>query len=497
MTRPKTSTLLPRLPEKTVELPTLHELHGKRLHFMGAGGIGVSAMMELARARGAIVSGCNENTGGQVAHLKAVGIPIEIGHDPKHIDDCDELIYTPAIPDTHPEIMRARELGKRVSVRMAMLGRLVRGTRAVCITGSHGKTTTTWMTSHLLIEAGLDPEVLLGGVVKSMGSNVRVSNGREENRNVPFVLETDESDNRLTEIIPACPLVTNIDNDHLEHFGGMDQLQEALTRFLASAAQSNDPRAALFGCGDDPRVLKALEEASKRSNLPAFSYGFNSGVDIRARNIREYGMSSRFDIWWGQFGVWRDVELPMPGRHNILNALGAISIAWRMLASEESIRKALSTCERVGRRFEIKGEVKGVRVVDDYGHHPTELRATMSAAITTTPNRVGILFQPHRYSRTHQLMDEFADCLAHCGAGAVFLLPVYAASEEPIAGADHEALATRVREFGHKNVIALKSIADGVEQVACWAKNGDTVLVQGAGDVTKAAPALVERLRSA
>jgi len=318
------------------------------------------------------------------------------------------------------------------------------------------------MTAHLMIQCGLDPDVLVGGVVASMGSNVRVGHGALPNGAPrPFVLETDESDNRLHEIIPALPIVTNIDNDHLDHFGTLENLQAALTKFLISAKNSGDPRAALLGCGDDARVKAALEQASRESGLPWFDYGFGSpgaaAPQIRAMNLEAAGMNSRFDVS-GPWGLWRNLVLPMPGRHNVLNALGALTAAWHLGASEDALRAALANCERVGRRFEIKSVTRGVRVVDDYGHHPTELTATFRAARSTSPGRLAVLFQPHRYTRTAALLDDFAACLAESGAHSVWLLPVYAASEEPLPGVSHETLAARARSLGHARVEALNSI---------------------------------------
>ncbi|MCZ7644445.1 MAG: UDP-N-acetylmuramate--L-alanine ligase [Planctomycetota bacterium] len=470
-------------------------LAGLKVHFMGAGGIGMSALMELARARGAEVSGCDGCAGGQVPHLRAQGLPVAVGHDPSHAEACDVLVYSPAVPDDHPELLRARALGKPVHPRMSMLGRVARSGRVIGVTGSHGKTTITWMIAHLLLHSGRDPDVLVGGVVASLGSNVRV--GKPDAAGLrELVLEVDESDNRLHEIRPSLPVVSNIDNDHLEHYGGLRALEAAITTYLASAGEGarRDEAAALIGCGDDPRVRAALEMAVLQSGLPMFDYGFEAERTVRGENVRSEGMRVRFDAR-GPFGTWRGIELPMPGAHNALNALAALSVGWRLGLGEDAVRAALACCERVGRRFEVKGEVAGVRVVDDYGHHPAELAVTLRAARDTSAGRVAVLFQPHRYTRTQALLDEFARVLAEGGAEAVLLLPVYAASEAPIAGADHASLAARLRARGHACAEALDGLDAAVERLAAWARPGDTVLVQGAGDVTEAAPLLLERLR--
>src|ERR1043165_4647758 len=295
---------------------------GRRIHFMGAGGIGVSALMELAAARGAIVSGCDCSTGGQVEHLRAHRFQVALGHSPEHVCACDELVHTAAVDDGHPEIVRALNEQKTVRSRMNMLGQLARGTRAVCVTGAHGKTTTTWMIARILIAAGRDPSVLLGGGGPGLGGNVRIGQGDE------FVIETDESDNRLNEVVPSIPVLTNIDNDHLEHYGSLDNIQMALARFMSST-DATDPLSALIGCGDDERVRRVLSMASVYCRRPVLSYGFGGhntlvGINLKLENG---GMSWRFDAL-GPFGVWQDTLLPMPGRHNVLNALAALGAAW-------------------------------------------------------------------------------------------------------------------------------------------------------------------------
>ncbi|HYG74157.1 MAG TPA: UDP-N-acetylmuramate--L-alanine ligase [Planctomycetota bacterium] len=460
------------------------DFSGRRIHFMGAGGIGVSALMELCAARGAIVSGCDCSSGGQVAALRAKGIRIDTGHCPSHISECDELVHTAAVDSSHPEVQQAERLGKTVTTRMRMLGKIARGIRSVCVTGAHGKTTTTWLISNILITAGRDPSVLLGGVVKALSGNVRTGRGTE------FVAEVDESDNRLHEVIPSIPVLTNIDNDHLDHYGTVDAIEEAATRFLSSV-DKHDPMAVLIGCGDDERVMRALQNAAQRSRRPTLSYGFSQHNDVQALNLRSEGLGWRFDALTPS-SLWQDIVLPMPGEHNVLNALAAISVAWQIGVDGACVKEALGGIERVGRRFEIKAIKRGIRVVDDYGHHPTEIEMTLRAARASTEKRLGVLFQPHRYTRTAQLMDQFAKCFS--SADAVFLMPIYAASEQPIPGIDHHALADAIREHGYVEVFAASSRAEAVSMLLKWAKEGDTLVTQGAGDVTRAADELVSGL---
>jgi len=460
------------------------EFTGRRIHFMGAGGIGVSALMELCVARGAKVTGCDCSCGGQVPALRAKGLLIDNDHSPAHVAACDELVYTAAVDATHPEVREALRAGKRVSTRMHMLGRIARGTRAICVTGAHGKTTTTWLIAHMLILAGRDPSVLLGGVARPLGSNVRIGQGAE------FVAETDESDNRLHEVVPTIPVLTNIDNDHLEHYGSLYAIEEAAARFM-SATHAGDPLSVLVGCGDDIRVLRVLADASANCRRPFLAYGVLPHCDVYGMNVRSEGLSSRFDVLTPS-ALWQDVVLPMPGQHNVLNALAAISVGWHLGLDEECIRRALATVERVGRRFEVKGVRRGVRVVDDYGHHPSEIEVTLRAARASTAGRLGVVFQPHRYTRTAALLDQFATCFKD--ADAVFLLPVYAASEQPIAGADHHALAAAMRKLGRPQVGVASGRAEAVGMVLKWAEAGDTIVTQGAGDVTRAADELVAGL---
>lgn len=458
---------------------------GRHIHFMGAGGIGVSALMELAAARGAIVSGCDCSEGGQVSHLRARKIQIDAGHSPEHVCGCDELVHTAAIGADHAEVARALGENKIVRSRMAMLGQLARGTRAVCVTGAHGKTSTTWMIARILIAAGRDPSVLVGGVVPGLNGNVRIGQGDE------FVLETDESDNKLHEVVPSIPVLTNIDNDHLDNYGSLEKMQGAIAHFMSST-DASDPLSALIGCGDDARVRHVLTMASVFCRRPVLSYGFDAHNSLVGLNLRleNGGLSWRFDAL-GPFGVWQDILLPMPGRHNVLNALAAIGTAWQLGVAEAVIRGALAGIERVGRRFEIK-KSGPVRVIDDYGHHPTEIALTLKAARASTRKRLGVLFQPHRYTRTAALMSQFATCFAE--ADAVFLLPIYAAGEAPIEGVSQETLADAIREAGHSRVTTFGSREEAVAAILNWSRRGDTIVTQGAGDVTRASHELVSGL---
>lgn len=455
---------------------------GRRIHFMGAGGIGVSALMELCAARGGIVSGCDCHENACVHNLRAKKIHVDAGHSPDHVAHCDEVVHTAAVETYHPELVQALLERKTVRTRMNMLGQLALGTRAICVTGAHGKTSTTWMIAQILIAAQRDPSVLVGGICPGMNGNVRIGQGEE------FVIETDESDNKLHEIVPSIPVLTNIDNDHLENYGSVENIQRAVTRFMSST-DTTDPFSALIGCGDDVRVRHVLSMAGVFCRRPVISYGFQGHNVLRGISVRadDDGMGWSFDAL-GPFGVWQDIHLPMPGIHNVLNALAAIAATWNVGIGESTIRTALQNVERVGRRFEIK-KSGPVRVIDDYGHHPTEIALTLKAARSSTKRRLGVLFQPHRYSRTSALMQEFSTCFHD--ADAVFLLPIYAASEDPIEGVDHFALMNAIRATGHPNVRAFDSREKAIASIQKWCRAGDTIVTQGAGDVTRASNELV------
>jgi UDP-N-acetylmuramate--alanine ligase len=339
------------------------------------------------------------------------------------------------------------------------------------------------MIAQILIAAQRDPSVLVGGIAPGLKSNLRTGRGQE------FVVETDESDNRLHETTPTIPVLTNIDADHLENYDhDVNAIEAAMTRFMGSL-DARDPHSILIGCGDDVRVQRVLALAKAQSRRPMLNYGFNSHNLLRAIHVEstDGGMAWRFDAL-GPFGVWQDIYLPMPGRHNVLNALAAMGVAWSLGINTWTIRAALAAIERVGRRFEIKCS-HPVRVVDDYGHHPTEIALTLTGARTSTRKRLAVLFQPHRYTRTQSLFNEFAACFS--AADAVFLLPVYSAGEAAIEGVTHEALAAAIRRAGHPQVQTCGTRAEAVAALLNWSREGDTIVTQGAGDVTRAANELV------
>lgn len=482
---------------------------GRHVHFMGAGGIGVSALVEAAAARGARVSGCDLTAGGQLPRLRARGFEVAAGHSPAHLEqECDLLVHTAAVAEGHPEVKRARELGVPVLSRMRFLAALARGRRAYCITGAHGKTSVTWFLAHLLIAAERDPTVVVGGEVPALGGNFRAGQGQG------FVVETDESDNRLHEFEPFAAVVTNVDAEHLGAYGGdLHALECAYSSFWLRALERGGTA---FGCGDDPRLRPLAEETARRAGRPVTLYGLGKENTVRAERVRREGAGSVFTVS-GPFGELDEVRIPLPGKHNVVNALAALTVARLLGVEEDVLREAAAKLETVGRRLELKGEAAGVLVVDDYAHHPREVTAALEGARllaaerrkgkTAGGGRLGVVFQPHRYSRLAALRDDFARALAV--AEAVFLLPVYAASEKPLPGVDHEALAAQIEKVraanntgkekpaGKTPVKTAADLDEAAAQAAAWAKPGDLVVTQGAGTVTMVAPKLLRLLSEA
>ncbi|MBA2481501.1 MAG: UDP-N-acetylmuramate--L-alanine ligase [Planctomycetes bacterium] len=436
---------------------------GRRVHLMGIGGAGVSALVPLLQEVGAIVSGCDCSAGPVVARLRAAGVAIAMGHGPEHGLDVDLIVHTAAVPVDHPELAAARARGVPVLTRGECLVELMTGTRTIAVSGSHGKSTTTWMVGHLLTEAGLDPVVMVGGSVASLGGGARA--GKSD----LFVAETDESDGSFADVEPEIAIVTNLDHEHLRHYGSFSALERSFNAWLRTIPASGAAIVPTSGLGE--RVLDGVVARVVRCGLDAGDYHCTE-LDLGADGSR--ARISGFGVDLGE------VRVTLPGAHMVHNALMAIA-AVRHIAPDCDL-SALARCERVRRRFTVHGSPAGVRIVEDYGHHPTEVRATIAAA-RLGGGRVHVVFQPHRFTRT---ADSFADFTAAFDqADTVVLLPIYAASEEPIAGVDarHLADAIRARRGIDPPVSHVDDEADAVAAIATRARAGDTVLILGAGDV--------------
>jgi len=454
----------------------------RRIHFVGIGGVGMCGIAEVLLNLGFEVSGSDLNESEAVERLRSCGAEVAIGHAAEHQARADVVVVSGAVPESNPEIQAARARRVPVVARAEMLGELMRFRHGVAVAGTHGKTTTTSLIAGILAEAGFDPTFIVGGKVNAFGSSARLGEGRY------LVAEADESDASFLKLQPVISLVTNIDRDHLDAYGGsFDALQQAFLEFLGHLP--------FFGvavmCLDDPHVAELVPEVDRT----VVTYGFDQQADVRATELAQDGQRMSFRLWLPDADEGIPVSLVQPGRHNVLNALGAAAVAWELGVEPEGIVKGLAAFRGIGRRFARIGElpIDGGRVLafEDYGHHPTELDAVLRAARAGWPDRrLVLVFQPHRYTRTRDQFDAFARVLAE--ADALMLLDLYPAGETPIAGIDSDSLAREVRA---RRDLALERVA-GIDEVAgrldALCQDGDLLLVMGAGDVGQ----LAARLRT-
>ena len=445
----------------------------RRVHFVGIGGTGMCGIAEVLHTLGFEVSGSDLGDNATTRRLQALGIRVERGHDASFLGDADALVVSGAIRPENPELIAARERRIPVVPRAEMLGELMRFRHGIAVAGTHGKTTTTSLTASVLKEGGLDPTFVIGGMLNSAGSNAKLGSGRY------LVAEADESDGSFLLLNPLLAIITNIDADHLENYGGdFNQVRKAFADFLH--------RLPFYGlavlCIDDPEVA----ELARSTPRNVMTYGESEGADVRASDLRADAGKMHFNLWLPTRATALPITLAIPGRHNVHNALAAAAIGWQLGVSDEAIAKSLSEFGGVGRRFHQHGLVRvqdgEALMVDDYGHHPRELKAIIDAARGGWPDRrLLLVFQPHRYTRTRDLLDEFADVLSE--VDALVLTEVYAAGEAPITGADGKALARAVRARGRVDPVLVKSARDLPEALAPLAHAGDFILLAGAGDI--------------
>jgi UDP-N-acetylmuramate--alanine ligase len=438
------------------------------LHFIGIGGAGMSGIAELSLRLGFAVSGCDQRESAATKRLASLGAHIQIGHHPSHLaDSLDAVVISSAIKFSNPEVVRAREMKIPVIPRAEMLGELLRIVKVgIAVAGTHGKTTTTGLVSLVLEEAALDPTVVVGGNIRNIGTNVRLGGGDF------MVVEADESDASFLLLLPTVAVVTNIDPEHLDHYGSMERVREAFVSFVN--------RIPFYGTAvvgiDSVNVRAMLSQVRK----PMITYGIAPDASLRAERIVIDGLSTRFD-------VLRDgkrlggVAIPSPGTHVALNALAAIGVGLALGVDFETAAQGLSRFGGIHRRFEIKGEKAGRIVLDDYAHHPAEIRATLAAARAAFGRRVIAVFQPHRYTRLRDLFDDFLG--AFDDAGVLFLLDVYPAGEDPIAGISSRRLYEALRARGHLEVHYLDGALPPSASVAKASRAGDLIVTMGAGDV--------------
>jgi UDP-N-acetylmuramate--alanine ligase len=452
--------------------------HAAHVHFVGIGGIGMSGIAEVLLNQGYRVSGSDLKASELTRRLERLGATIFEGHRAENLVQADVVVISSAVRKDNPEVVTARQRKIPVIPRAEMLAELMRLKYAVAVAGSHGKTTTTSMVATVLSAAGLDPTAVVGGKVNVLDSNAKL--GKSE----LMVVEADESDGSFLHLHPSITVVTNIDPEHMDHYGTLDNLKDAFTAFCN--------RVPFYGlnvlCLDNSNVQSLLPRLEKRF----VTYGSSHMADYRLEGIRLEGFTTRFEAFrrdepLGEFRV------RMVGAHNALNALAVIAVAEEMDIPLDVVRSALSEFGGVQRRFTVRGEVAGVTVVDDYGHHPTEVQATLAGARRAFGKRLVVAFQPHRYTRTHDLLKEFATSFND--ADVVFVTSVYAAGEERIPGATGDVLAEAVRAHGHRDVTFVEKRADLAKTLLPRLREGDIVLTLGAGDITQVGPELVELLK--
>jgi UDP-N-acetylmuramate--alanine ligase len=455
------------------------------IHFVGIGGIGMSGIAEVMHILGYKVQGSDIAEGYVVEGLRKLGIPIALGHGPDNLGDAAVVVISTAVKKDNPEVVAAYERRIPVVRRAEMLAELMRLKLNVAVAGTHGKTTTTSMIACLLDAGGIDATVINGGIINAYGSNARL--GKSE----WMVVEADESDGSFLRLDGTIAVVTNIDPEHLDHYGSFEAVKDAFVEFIENVPFYG---AALL-CVDHGEVQSLIPRVRDRRVV---TYGFAAQADIRAENVTPVPGGNRFDVSvrdrHGEVRTIAGVALPMPGRHNVQNALAAIGVAIEMGIADDLIARGFDKFGGVKRRFTKVGEVDGISIIDDYGHHPVEIAAVLSAAREGVTGRVIAVVQPHRYSRLHDLMSEFQ--AAFNDADIVLVAPVYAAGETPIDGVNHEALVEGLKQRGHSGAHAAADADDVARQLAGIAAPGDMIIFLGAGDITKWAAGFAEGLKA-
>lgn len=455
------------------------------VHFVGIGGIGMSGIAEIMLRVGYTVQGSDARASANTERLEKLGARIFIGQDPRNLEGASAVVYSTAIRPDNPELVEARARRLPLVRRAEMLAELMRLQFSVAVGGTHGKTTTTSLVAALLDAGGLDPTVINGGIINAYGANAKVGQGDW------MVVEADESDGTFLRLRATCAVVTNIDPEHLDHYGSFDAVRRAFREFVESVP--------FYGfaavCTDHPEV-QAM--AARVENRRLVTYGVNPQAEVRAERIEMGPDGCRFDAVIrphdGPALRWDGLHLPMAGHHNVLNALAALAVARELGVDEEGVRKGLAGFGGVRRRFTTTGVAGGVRVIDDYGHHPVEIAAVLRAARAVTGGKVLAVVQPHRYSRLKDLFQDFCSCFND--ADTVIVSDVYAAGETPLAGASRDDLVEGLRRHGHRRVLPLPGPDALAALVKAEASPGDLVVCLGAGDITAWAYALPGQLEA-
>lgn len=469
----------------------------KQIHFVGIGGIGMSGIAEILHNLGYTISGSDVSENPNVLRLQALGINVFIGHNADNIKGAQVVVTSTAVKQHNPEVLEARKLKIPVIKRAEMLAELMQLKLSVAISGTHGKTTTTSLTAALFDEAGLDPTVVNGGIINSYGTNARLGMGDW------IVVEADESDGSFLKLPGTIAVVTNIDPEHIDFYGDFDSLKNAFRTFIE--------RVPFYGLGilaiDHPVVRELQATITDRRIV---TYGFSEDANIRATNLRETMEGITFDIELVGNGALisrslakdqisilprkiRDIFLPMMGKHNVQNALSVVAIAQELGIDDQCVKQAFANFKGIKRRFTKIGTVGGVTVIDDYAHHPVEIKTVLSAARQACQGKVIAIVQPHRYSRLHHLFDDFTNCFEL--ADTVFVAPVYAAGEDPIEGATSENLVRAIQQTGMTDARYLADPSELAKSVAPFLNNGDMIICMGAGNITQWATVLPQQLQ--
>jgi UDP-N-acetylmuramate--alanine ligase len=456
--------------------------HVKNIHFIGIGGIGMSGIAEVLCNLEFSISGSDVKKSKNIERLEKLGAIVYEGHAAENVGDAQVVVYSSAVKEDNPEVVFAKAHKIPVIPRAEMLAELMTlKPYSVAVAGTHGKTSTTSMIATILGYAGLEPTTVVGGVVDTLGSNAKLGTSDW------FVAEADESDRSFLMLSPTLSVVTNIDKEHMESYKGMDDVVQCFTDFINKVPFYG----AAVICLDDPNVQLIIPRIKRRR----VTYGMTAQADVSGHNIvYNDNFGSTFTIWKGT-EVLGEINLPVPGKHNVYNALAATAVSLELDVPFEKIVAAFGRFKNANRRFQFKGEARGVTVVDDYGHHPTEIVATLSAAKNGSGGRrTVVVFQPHRFTRTEELMDEFA--LAFNNADVLYVLDIYAASEQPIAGITAEVLTENIKQYGHKNVNYIGDIETAAEKVVENLQENDLVITLGAGSITGLSDEILEVLKT-
>ena len=452
----------------------------KRIHLVGIGGIGMSGIAEVLLTLAYSVSGSDVKPSALTERLRNLGAEIFEGHRAEQVEGAHVVVVSSAVRPDNPEVVEAHRRKIPVIPRAEMLAELMRLKYGIAIGGAHGKTTTTSMAASILAAAGLDPTYVVGGRVNHIGTSARLGRGAY------MVVEADESDRTFLLLAPVVAVVTTIDREHLDTYASLEEIQEAFTQFVN--------RVPFYGaavlCLDEPSVQAILPRVTR----PVITYGTSSQADLVIDEIKLQGMESSFRLTYREDDLGKFHLNGPPGIHNVRNAAAAAAVGLYLNVPAELIRVGLEEFSGVGRRFDVKGVINGITLIDDYGHHPTEIRATLEAARGCRYNRLLVLFQPHRYTRTKHLWDDF--CSAFNQADLLVLTDIYAAHEPPIPGVTGEALAGAIRAAGHKNVVFRSSMQEGIAALLREARPGDALLTIGAGNVSHATGELAALLRA-